>query len=122
MCELVMDRINDSELERLKETTQVLTELSGDGITSGFITTECALHSYLYGASKNNKLAKLLSEQQHVFARMWHSFERSQGDIQSQVDDWTHICAAIEENDTERLKAVYKNHFKSFYESLKRFF
>lgn len=122
LCELVIARITAAELELLEEQTRALTEAAVHGITTNFITTECGLHAILYNASRNSKMAKLLNEQQHVFARMWHSFERSQGDLQAQVNDWEKICSAIRAKDKKQLKQVYKNHFKSFYESLKGFF
>lgn len=122
VADVVVDRINPVEIKQIEALTDELTQSSLNGLSAHFITTECRLHSALYEASKNAKLAKLLNEQQHFFARMWYSFERSHGDLQSQVQDWQEVCVALNTKDKEIMRTVYQGHFKTFYGTLKAFF
>ena len=122
LSEVVVERVTPAEIETLEELSAKLTVYSAEGVNVDFITTESKLHSTLYQASKNIKLEKMLNEQQHFFARMWYSFERSQGDLQSQVNDWKMICEALKAKDKSRMAMVYQGHFKTFFETLKSFF
>lgn len=120
--EVVVDRISPPEIEKLEILSAELTEASKNGLSAHFIATESKLHSTLYSGCRNSKLTKLLNEQQHVFARMWYSFERSSGDLQSQVRDWQEICTALKTKNKEIMRTVYQEHFRTFYKTLKNFF
>lgn len=118
ISEIVLDRITPPEIDHIEKMTEDLTEFAKDGLSPKFITTECHLHTALYNSCKNTKLAKLLNEHQHFFARMWYSFERSYGDIQSQLRDWQKVAVALRTKDNETMETVYQGHFKTFYQTL----
>lgn len=116
--QLVCQKINSKELERLRQVHQHVIQASTDFNTIDLMALDRQFHETLSEISANKWLADILSVIHAQAQRFWASTLSNQVHIKEVIDEHEAIIAALEKRDLQAAEKAISEHILSFKQSL----
>ena len=117
--ELVVDRISEKQIGRLKEIFKKVEDVEKSGSDEDILMYDTELHKLLYEAAGNKKLHDIIYELQAIDSRYWFAITFTRDEYLDQLKQWEHIINAIEARDKKLTKQLLQKHVQKFIDRFK---